>query len=206
MVTFTLAVAVAFPPGPEAVSVYVSVLPGNTWRLPLALTVPIPGEMVTLLVSPVTLHRRVALCPRSMVDGSASNEAITGAAGLGASTFAGGGGGGVVGGGTFFLHPAANKLNISAIKMTPNRFLQLALYLSPILGAIPPESRPLLTPHRHRVFALGSQLTDLSTISKHAVYLSTRAFTGGKHDMLSIRRPCRVLVPTGSVRQLYVLA
>jgi hypothetical protein len=79
-----------------------------------------PGAIETFVVSPETLQRNVALCPRSIVDGSASNDAITGRSGFGASTFAGGGGGGVTGGGAFFLHPAANKLNISASKMTPN--------------------------------------------------------------------------------------
>jgi len=66
------------------------------------------------------LQRRVADCPRSMVEGSAVKTPITGFAGGGggggASTFGGGGGGG---GGAFFLQPAANSIrdnpNITAV-------------------------------------------------------------------------------------------
>ena len=69
MVTLTVAVAVAEPPAFVAVSVYVVVLPGNTWRFPVALIEPIAGSMRISVVSPVTFQRSVAACPRSMVAG-----------------------------------------------------------------------------------------------------------------------------------------
>jgi hypothetical protein len=90
------------------------------------------------VVSPETFQRNVAPCPRSIVRGSASNKAIDGRSGFGGSTTFGGGGGGAAATGVFFLHPAANKLSVSASRMTLKRFRQLTVY--PMLGAIPPEN------------------------------------------------------------------
>lgn len=77
MMTFTVAVALALPAEPLAVSRYVVVALGNTWRLPFDCTVPNPGSIVTVVASE-TDHRKVADCPRSIDDGSAVNCAITG--------------------------------------------------------------------------------------------------------------------------------
>ena len=98
------------------------VAPGNTWRLPDAFTEPIPGSMVMFVVLPDTAHRSVAAWPRSTVDGSASNVETVGACGLGGgvSLTTGGGGGGATA--TFFLHPTANKLNVSASVTVPMLF------------------------------------------------------------------------------------
>src|SRR5258707_9469219 len=105
--TVTVALAVLVPPGPPAVKVYTVVWPGNTRRVPLAATVPMPGVIVMLVASPVTDHFRVESPPRSMVDGSASKLTIEGATGAGLCIGAGAGGGG--GAGVFFLQPEANS-------------------------------------------------------------------------------------------------
>src|SRR5690242_11131027 len=85
-VTFTLVFAVTVPLSLRAVSVYEVVLLGNTCRVPLPCTAPIPGSMLTDVAS-FTDQRSVAACPRSIDDGSAVNCAIEG--------LGGGGGGGV---------------------------------------------------------------------------------------------------------------
>jgi hypothetical protein len=75
----------------------------------------------TLVTFPLTSQRRVADCPRWIDVGSALKTATVGAAGFGGSGFAaGGGGGGGGGGGAFFLQPAANIANDSAIQRTVN--------------------------------------------------------------------------------------
>jgi hypothetical protein len=96
-----------------ALRVYVVVLVGNTWRVPLAETVPIPGAIDTSVAS-LTSHFRVADWPRSIELGSAEKLMLGafGGAGGGVTTGFGGGGGG--GGGAFFLHPAAIKNNDTA--------------------------------------------------------------------------------------------
>jgi hypothetical protein len=61
-------------------------------------------------------QRKVADCPRSMLDGSTESVAVgLGGAGFGFS--GGGGGGGGAGGGTFFLQPAAKRNNDNAINI-----------------------------------------------------------------------------------------
>jgi hypothetical protein len=104
-VTLTVTVRESEPPGPLAVRVYVDVLVGNTWRLPDEATVPICGLMLMSVVSPVTAHRSVADCPRSIVLGSAWNVLMFGLVGaaFGGSVLTGVGVGAVA---TFFLHPS----------------------------------------------------------------------------------------------------
>ena len=81
----------------------------------MALSIDTP---VTL---PLTSQRSVADWPRWMEVGSALNCATAGATGLGGATSAAGaGGGGGGGGGAFFLQPAANIANDSAIQRTVN--------------------------------------------------------------------------------------
>lgn len=114
----TVAEAVVEPPGPVAVRTYVVESLGDTLRLPVFCTLPIPELMETLVALPLTCHRSVADWPRWMVVGSAENCATVGALGGGGGVtvgWAGGGGGG--GGGAFFLHPAANIARETARQM-----------------------------------------------------------------------------------------
>jgi hypothetical protein len=57
--------------------VYVVVFAGVTVVDPLAATVPIPGEMVTLMAL-VVVHVSVTVWPASIVERLAVNESITG--------------------------------------------------------------------------------------------------------------------------------
>jgi hypothetical protein len=84
---------------------------GNTWRWPLAETVPIPWSIETS-VAFCTFQRSVADWPRWMEEGSTENE-IEGFGGGGAGCSGGGGGGGG-GTGALFLHPAANNAIVKA--------------------------------------------------------------------------------------------
>src|SRR5271157_250867 len=90
-VTFRTADAVALPPGPLACNVYVVALSGNTRWLPPLETAPMPW-LISMSEASLTLQRRVADCPRSMVLGSAMNSKIAGAFGGGATSAFGGGG------------------------------------------------------------------------------------------------------------------
>jgi hypothetical protein len=91
-------------------------------RLPLACTVPMPLLIATLF-DPVTLQRRIADCPRSILRGSTEKSAITGFPGAVGPLFedpaagAGGGGGGI---GVFLLQA-------EAIKTSPIVMLRAAL-------------------------------------------------------------------------------
>jgi hypothetical protein len=77
--------------------------------------------MDTLVTLPLTSQRSVEDWPRWMEVGSALNCATVGATGFtGAGAGAGAGGGGGGGGGAFFLQPAANIANESAIQRTVN--------------------------------------------------------------------------------------
>ena len=68
VVTATLTWAVAVPPVPVAVIVYVVVSAGDTEIEPLGSTVPISGSIVHDAAS-VDVHSKVALSPCTMVDG-----------------------------------------------------------------------------------------------------------------------------------------
>src|SRR5579871_3213367 len=75
-----------------------------------------------ICVAWVTVQRRVADCPRSMVEGSAE-KLIEGRSGGGAGTGAAGAGGGG-GGGTFFLQAPANiRTNSPSTRMLAWRHL-----------------------------------------------------------------------------------
>jgi hypothetical protein len=50
---------------------------GDTLKVPVELTVPIPGLM-EMEVAPVTVHCRVEDCPALIADGVAVKEPITG--------------------------------------------------------------------------------------------------------------------------------
>jgi hypothetical protein len=91
------------------------VLLGKTWRLPEAFTVPIPGLMLMLVVSPDTDQRNVADCPRSIVLGSTSKLEMAGFGGGGAGAFGSGAFGGAGGGG--FLQPCAANNSVTASKV-----------------------------------------------------------------------------------------
>jgi len=90
--------------------------PGNTRRLALACTVPMPLSMEVLLAL-VTFQVNVDDWPRSIDEGSAVNAVMVGAAGGGGAGFSTGGGGGGGGGGAFFLQPAANIANVRQMPM-----------------------------------------------------------------------------------------
>ena len=77
------ATAVAEPPGPLAVAVYVTEDAGLTERLPVVPTSPNPGSIRTAAVLRAS-HCRVVDAPRSMLVGCAVNVIVG----------AGGGGGG----------------------------------------------------------------------------------------------------------------
>jgi hypothetical protein len=175
-----VAEADALPPPELAVSRYVVVLLGKTWRLPLLWTVPNPGSMLTDVAS-FTVQRSVAACPRSMEPGSAENVATVGALGGGASTFASGGGGG--GGGAaatgFFLHPAAN-----IIKKTLSRRVAIFRLLNSVL-----QVQISFAPDRHLISALRSKLLDLCTVGQHGENL---------HQTLAIGRENQVAARSGN--------
>src|ERR1700683_3107473 len=85
-------------------------------RVPIASTVPKP-LLITTLLEPVTFQRRTADWPRSMVDGSAVNSAMTGTPGPDGVVVAGavavgvgGGGGGI---GAFLLQADAKVIRTS---------------------------------------------------------------------------------------------
>src|ERR1035441_5268416 len=87
-------------------------------RFPLGCTVPMP-LLIATFVDPVTFHRRIADWPRSMVDGSTENSAMTGFPGVAGPLLlpfeaagAGGGGGGI---GVFLPQPDAKSTMLSAI-------------------------------------------------------------------------------------------
>src|SRR6516225_4371933 len=94
-VTSIVTVRLSEPPGPFAARVYVVVLPGETVRLPLLCTAPMPWSMV-ISVAFWVAQFNVADCPRSIVRGSPVKLVITGFAGGGGgnSCLGGGGGGG----------------------------------------------------------------------------------------------------------------
>lgn len=115
VVTATVTEEVREPPGPVAVSVYVTEFAGETLRLPVACTVPTPLSIDTLLAF-ATSQRNVDDCPRWIEVGSAVKDEIAGGAGAGGGGggAACGGGGGGGGGAAFFLHPDANIINEKA--------------------------------------------------------------------------------------------
>ena len=117
------AVAVAVPPSPLAVRVYVVDELGDTDRDPLVLTSPIPWSMETL-VAPVVVQDNVEDWPLSIVVGLADSVAVGAAAGGGG----GGGGGGATG--AFFLHPPASISN-SRHSMTEARLRYFCLFIYP---------------------------------------------------------------------------
>ena len=100
---------------------------GNTWRVPDAITVPIPLLMETSS-APSTTQRRVEDWPRSIVEGSATRVAIVGA-GTTLSSTGGGGGGGA---GMRFLHPPAASNRARANKLN-------AMYRLVIFSNSPPD-------------------------------------------------------------------
>jgi hypothetical protein len=93
---------------------------GNTCRVPVLCTVPIPWS-IEISVASETTQRSVADCPRSIELGSAENCVTTGslAAGGGVGFTAAGGGGGGAGGTLFLQLPATisreNPIRIALI-------------------------------------------------------------------------------------------
>jgi hypothetical protein len=75
--TVTATRAVLVPPAPTAVSVYVVVCDGETDRVVVPVTVPIPLSMVTD-VAPETFHDRTVDWPAVMEAGLALNDPIAG--------------------------------------------------------------------------------------------------------------------------------
>jgi hypothetical protein len=89
--TDTLAVALAEPPGPVAVMVYVVESEGVTLVEPCAVTAPTSGAMESCVAS-VEFQLKVEVPPLSMVVGLACSVTVgVAAAGGGASCFGGGG-------------------------------------------------------------------------------------------------------------------
>jgi len=114
-VTSTVTERVSLPPAEVAVNVYVVVFVGNTWRVPLAATVPMPLSIV-LSVALATDQVNVADWPRWMERGSAPKLVMraAGAAGGGGGAGVTTGGGGGAGAGTFFLHAVTVIINTTA--------------------------------------------------------------------------------------------
>jgi hypothetical protein len=130
-----------------------------------------------------------------MVDGSAVNCAITGApeGGGGAVVVdpAEGGGGGADVMGAFFLHPAANPIKKTLIKI-------LAQFLLLNLNSSISKS---LAPDRHGISALGSELLYLCTVSQHCEDLHRTAIPiGSKNQMPPVRPPIWILIAARTVR------
>jgi hypothetical protein len=114
-VTSTVTERISFPPALLALRVYVVVFVGNTWRMPLAWTLPTPLFMA-IVVALATDQFKVADWPLSTERGSTLKLLIRalGAAGGGAGAGASCGGGGGGGGGTFFLHAVTAIINTTA--------------------------------------------------------------------------------------------
>jgi hypothetical protein len=107
--------------------------------------------MATSVALP-TSHRSVADWPRWIVDGSATNWAIDGAAGGGGGGCSIGLGGGGGGGATFFLHPETDMNNVNPNSMTLI-FLLFILDL-PSYRTIKCTPIKVLFPHRSHVSPL----------------------------------------------------
>src|SRR5579862_3350565 len=114
--------------------------------------------METLLAS-VTLQVSVDDWPRSIDEGSATNETVGDAGGGGAGAGAGAGGGGGGGAGTFFLQPAAN------IASTTAKAMRLIFRLLNMNFA---SSTPFLfTPNGAVIQAVACNLLRLGAVGQH---------------------------------------
>src|SRR5580704_10274928 len=110
--TSTRALAVAVPPAPLAVIVYVVDWVGVTGVEPSGATFPTPGPM-SRSVAFVDDHSDVAVCPGVTARGEAFSVTVGCAAG----------GAGVRAGGdvaTCFLHPPTNEARVTSAKSSPS--------------------------------------------------------------------------------------
>lgn len=144
-VTVTRASAVAFPPGPVALAVYVVEVVGLTERLPEGSTLPKPPSIDTD-VAFADCHDRVDDCPCSIADGDAESRIVGeggGGVGGGVSVFSTGGGAGAV-----FLQLTPKK-DMPTISSTARAYVDLLITGASFLPGLERPNSSLLNSSLH---------------------------------------------------------